>query len=230
MLFTSESLMSDDRQAGGVLERRFSLGDVPGILWTPPSGPAPVILMGHPGDLDRMYPRLAHRAEAAVAAGFAAATIELPGAGGRPGLAGVDEARAELQHAVRAGQPVSDDVVDRLVLPLVEAAVPEWQAVIDALLALREVDGPVGCSGGVTAIGLRLARVERRVAAVLLFAGSYVPRRMLAEAREVRTPLLLLLQWDDAGNDRQAALDLFERKSPAAQRYQRALDWMLPAR
>lgn len=205
MIFTSDSFLSD-----GVRERRFALGDAAGVLWTPASGPSPVVLMGHPGGLDRMYPRLAARAQACAAAGFAAATIELPGAGGRPALPGAAEARAELQAAIRAGEAVPDDVVERLVLPLVDAAVPEWQALIDALLALPEIDGTVGVSGGVTAIGLRLARVEPRVAAVALFAGSYVPRRMFAEAREVRTPLLVLLQWDDEGNDRQAALDLFD--------------------
>ena len=33
---------------------------------------------------------------------------------------------------------------------------------------------------------------------------------MLAEARQVTIPLHVLLQWDDEGNDRQMALDLFD--------------------
>ena len=33
---------------------------------------------------------------------------------------------------------------------------------------------------------------------------------MFEEARQVTIPLLVLLQWDDEGNDRQAALDLFD--------------------
>ena len=45
----------------------------------------------------------------------------------------------------RAGR---DEIVDRLILPLVEKAVPEWQAALDALLSLPEIGGPVGYSGG----------------------------------------------------------------------------------
>lgn len=49
-----------------------------------------------------------------------------------------------------------------------------------------------------------------RVSAAVLFAGSFVPRTVLEEARQVTIPLLVLLQWDDEGNDRQMALDLFD--------------------
>jgi hypothetical protein len=81
---------------------------------------------------------------------------------------------------------------------------------LDALLALPEIGGPVGFSGGVISIGVRLAVVEPRIAAAVLFAGSFVPRIMFEEARQVTIPLHVLLQWDDEGNDRQAALDLFD--------------------
>ena len=64
--------------------------------------------------------------------------------------------------------------------------------------------------GGVIAIGIRLAVVEPRIAAAVLFAGSFVPRAMFEEARQVTIPLQVLLQWDDEGNDRQMALDLFD--------------------
>lgn len=57
---------------------------------------------------------------------FATATIELPGSGARPWPLGVNDARAELRQAIAASRPLSDDIVDRLVLPFVEAAVPEW--------------------------------------------------------------------------------------------------------
>ncbi|MBZ2199673.1 alpha/beta hydrolase [Occultella gossypii] len=207
MHFTSEQRLDD-----GVLEREFSLGDVPGILWTPASapGPAPLILLGHPGGLRAMYPRLAGRARHAAANGFAAATIESPGSGDRPRSADAEQARAELRRAVTAGEPVEGEIVDRLVLPLVEKAVPEWQTTLDALLALPELGGPVGYSGGVIAVGVRLALVEPRIVAAGLFAGSYVPRAMFDEARQVTIPLHVLLQWDDEGNDRQLALDLFD--------------------
>lgn len=207
MRFTSEHRLDD-----GVREREFTLGDIPGILWTPPDAtePVPLILMGHPGGLGKMYPRLVGRARHSAAAGYASAAIELPGGGDRPRLAAVDQARDDLRQALAEGRPVDDDIVDRLVSPLVDKAVPEWQATMDALLALPEIGGPVGISGGVIAIGIRLAVVEPRIAAALLFAGSYVPRAMVEEARQVSIPLLVLLQWDDDGNDRQLALDLFD--------------------
>jgi dienelactone hydrolase len=206
MRFTSEQRLED-----GVLEREFTLGEIPGILWTPgsASAPAPLILLGHPGGLSKMYPRLVARAQHCAAQGFAAATIELPSSGDRPRSAAADEARADLRRALGAGEPV-DEIVDRLVLPLVEAAVPEWRAVLDALLSLPEIGGPVGFAGGVIAISIRLAVVEPRIEAAILFAGSFVPRAMFEEARQVTIPLQVLLQWDDEGNDRQMALDLFD--------------------
>ncbi|MFE4824051.1 dienelactone hydrolase family protein [Streptomyces sp. NPDC056704] len=207
MQFTSEQRLDD-----GVLEREFTLGEIPGILWTPgsASAPAPLILLGHPGGLHKMYPRLAARARHSAAEGFAAATIELPGSGDRPRSAAAEQARTDLRRALEAGEPVDDEVVDRLVLPLVEKAVPEWQTTLDALLSLPEIGGPVGYSGGVIAIGTRLAVVEPRISAAVLFAGSFVPRAILKEARQVTIPLHVLLQWDDEGNDRQQALDLFD--------------------
>ncbi|MGK8491556.1 dienelactone hydrolase family protein [Nocardia asiatica] len=207
MRFTSEQRFDD-----GVIEREFTLGEIPGILWTPgsASAPAPLILVGHPGGLRQMYPRLMARARHGAAEGFAAATIELPGGGDRPRSADAEQARADLRRAVAAGEPVEDEIVDRLVGPLVETAVPEWRAALDALLSLPEIGGPVGYSGGVIAIGVRLAVVEPRIAAAVLFAGSYVPRSMFEEARQITIPLHVLLQWDDEGNDRQMALDLFD--------------------
>ncbi|GAA1972066.1 alpha/beta hydrolase [Catenulispora subtropica] len=209
MHFTSEQRLDD-----GVLEREFALGDVPGILWTPASAsaPAPLILLGSPGGLGlrKMYPRLAARARHAAADGFASAAIELPGSGDRPPVAGAEQARDDLRRALKAGGPVDGEIIDRLILPLVDQAVPEWQATLDALLSLPEIGGPVGYSGGVISIGVRLAVVEPRIAAAILFAGSFIPRSIFEDARQITIPLHVLLQWDDEGNDRQAALDLFD--------------------
>lgn len=204
---------SPQRGDHDVVERGFALDEIPGILWTPeasPSGPLPLILLGHPGGLQRMHPRLAARARQAAALGFAAATIELPGSGDRPPLTAVEHARADLRQAIAQGARPSEATVDRLILPLVEQAVPEWQSTLDALLGLPELGGPVGFSGGVIAIGVRLARIEPRISAAGLFAGSFVPRSIIEEARHVTIPLHVLLQWDDEGNDRQVALDLFD--------------------
>ncbi|MGH3412585.1 MAG: hypothetical protein ACRDPH_05860 [Marmoricola sp.] len=136
-------------------------------------------------------------------------TIELPGSGDRPSI-GVEQARADLRRAIKAGERPGEDLIDRLVLPLVEQAVPEWQATLDSVLALPEVGGPAGISGGVTAVGVRLAVVEPRIVAAGLFAGSFVPRATIEEARRITIPVHVLLQWDDHGNDRQRALDLFD--------------------
>ncbi|WP_327350605.1 alpha/beta hydrolase [Streptomyces sp. NBC_01304] len=208
MRFTSEQRLDD-----GVLEREFTLGEIPGILWTPASAsaPVPLILMSPPPlGLRKAYPRLVARAQHAVADGFAVATIELPGSGDRPRLATAEQALADLRRVMQAGEPVSDEIIDALILPLVDKAVPEWQAALDALLELPQLGGPVGYSGGVISIGVRLAVVEPRIVAAGLFAGSFVPRAILEEARQVTIPLHVLLQWDDEGNDRQAALDLFD--------------------
>ncbi|MGW4652395.1 alpha/beta hydrolase [Kitasatospora sp. NPDC004289] len=208
MRFTSEQ-----RLDGDLLERGFTLGDVPGFLWTPEpaAAPAPLILLGHPPlGLARMYPALLARARQAAADGFATATIELPGSGDRPRLPELDRARAELRRTMEAGEPVSPAIVDALILPLVDRAVPEWQAALDALLDLPGLRGPVGYSGGVIAVGTRLAAVDPRIEAAVLFAGSFVPAATVEEARRVGIPLHVLLQWDDEGNDRQASLALFD--------------------
>jgi dienelactone hydrolase len=207
MRFTSEQRFDD-----GVVERTFTLGEIPGILWTRASAttPAPLILLGHPGGVQKMYPRLAARARRSAAEGYAAATIELPWSGDRPRSAVADQSRADVRRALEAGEPVSEEVIDALILPLVDQGVPEWQATMDALLALPEIGGPVAYSGGVISIGVRLAVVEPRIVAAGLFAGSFIPRTILEEARQVTIPLHVLLQWDDEGNDRQMALNLFD--------------------
>ncbi|GAA1970067.1 alpha/beta hydrolase [Microbacterium deminutum] len=206
--------ITEERLDGDVIERTFSLREIPGILWIPASAsastPVPLILLGHPGGLGAMHPRLVARATHSASQGFGSAAVELPGAGDRPRLAGVDQARADLRRALRAGEAVSGEIVDRLVLPLVDEAVPEWQETLDALLALPEIGGPVAVSGGVIAIGIRLAAVEPRISAAGLFAGSFVPASTFDEARRITIPLHVLLQWDDQGNDRQMALDLFD--------------------
>jgi pimeloyl-ACP methyl ester carboxylesterase len=204
MRFTSEQ-----RLDGGVLEREFTLGEIPGVLWTRGSAPAPLILMGHNGGLHKREQRLVARARHSSAQyGYAVAAIDHPGHGGRARSAVDDQARADLRAAMRAGEPV-DEIFESFIAPLVEKAVPEWQTTLDALLSLPEIGGPVGYAG-MTAIGIRLAVVEPRISAAGFFAGGFVPRAQREEARQVTIPLLFLLQWDDEGNDRQRALDLFD--------------------
>ena len=204
MRFTSEQRRDD-----GVLEREFTLGEIPGILWTAGTAPAPLILIGHNGGLHKRESRLVARARHSAARyGYAVAAIDHPGHGDRPRSAVDEQSRAELRRAMAAGEPV-DEIFESFIVPLVEQAVPEWRTTLDALLSLPETGGPVGYSG-MAAIGIRLAVVEPRIVAAGFFAGGYVPRAQREEARQVTIPLLFLLQWDDEGNDRQLALDLFD--------------------
>ncbi|QLY28159.1 dienelactone hydrolase family protein [Nocardia huaxiensis] len=205
--------ITEQRLDHNILEREFTVGEIPGILWTPASASEqlPLILVSPPPlGLRRMYPRLLARVRHSAAEGYAVATIELPWCGDRPRSAAADQTRADLRRALAAGGPIADDLIDRLILPLVDQAVPEWQTTLDALLTLPEITGPVGYSGGVISIGTRLAAVDPRIAAAVLFAGSFVPRTILEEARHVTIPLHVLLQWDDEGNDRHRSLALFD--------------------
>lgn len=204
MRFTSEQRLDD-----GVLEREFTLGEIPGTLWTPESvTPAPLILMAHNNGLPKGESRLVARARITAACGYAVAAIDAAGCGDRPRSAADEQSRAELRRAMQAGEPV-DEIFESFIGPLVEKAVPEWRTTLDALLSLSEIGGPVGYSGWM-ALGVRLAVAEPRIAAAGFFAGGYVPRAQREEARQVTIPLLMLLQWDDEGNPRQRALDLFE--------------------
>ncbi|MFI2235887.1 alpha/beta hydrolase [Streptomyces chrestomyceticus] len=204
MHFTSVQRLDD-----GVLEREFTLGEIPGTLWTPESAaPAPLILMAHNNGLPKAADRLVARARHTAAYGYAVAAVDAPGCGDRPRSVADEQVRADLRRAMQAGEPV-DDIFESFIGPLVEKAVPEWRSTLDALLALPEIGGPVGYSGW-TAVGIRLAAVEPRIAAAGFFAGGYVPRAQRDEARQITIPLLLLLQWDDEGNPRQRALDLFD--------------------
>ncbi|MFM9441217.1 dienelactone hydrolase family protein [Streptomyces acidiscabies] len=204
MQFISEQRLDD-----GVLERDFTLGETPGTLWTPDRAqPLPLILMAHNNGLSRKQDRLMARARYTAARGYAVASIDAAGCGDRPRSATAEQARAEIRRAMRAGEP-ADDAFESLVGPLVTGAAPEWLATLDALLALPGIDGPVGYSGW-AALGIHLTATDPRIRASGLFAGGYVPHAQREEARKVTVPLLLLLQWDDEGNPRERALDLFD--------------------
>jgi dienelactone hydrolase len=209
MHFTSEQRLDD-----GVLEREFTLGEIPGTLWTPGSAgssgaaPVPLVLMAHNNGLPKAQPRLVARGRHTAARGYAVATIDAAGCGDRPRSAADEQARADIRRAMQAGEPV-DEIFESFIGPLVEKAVPDWRTTLDALLALPEIGGPVGYSGWM-ALGIRLAVAEPRIAAAGFFAGGFVPRAQREEAPQVTVPLLILLQWDDEGNPRQRALDLFD--------------------
>jgi len=75
----------------GVSEQLFTLGDIPGVLWTPAgaTGPHPLVLVGHGGGQHKTAPGVVARARRYVKeCGFAAASIDAPSHGEPPAIRG----------------------------------------------------------------------------------------------------------------------------------------------
>jgi pimeloyl-ACP methyl ester carboxylesterase len=211
--FTTET------SAGGVVERDFIAGEVPGVLWSPPSGPgrAPLVLMGHGGGQHKKTPALMARAHDMVTRwGYTVVAIDAPGHGDRPRTAEDEQARADLGDAMAAGDAGRvTSVSARYGAALAHRAVPEWQAILDALQARPEIgnEAPVGDGGGITlgtAIGIPLTATEPRITAAIFGGGFVVHPALVAAARRVTVPVQFLLPWDDEHVDRQSALGLFD--------------------
>jgi pimeloyl-ACP methyl ester carboxylesterase len=211
--FTAET------SSNGVVERDFTVGEIPGVLWSPASGSehAALVLMGHGGGLHKKTPALMARAHEAVTTwGLRVVAIDAPGHGERPRTAEDDRARADMRQAMAAGDNEGFRSVSiRYASSLAERAVPEWQATLDALQKLPEVgtEAPIGYGGGITlgtAIGVPLTAVEPRIAAAI-FGGGFFPYPALVEAaRRITVPIQFLLPWDDEHVDRYSALALFD--------------------
>ncbi|WP_406481657.1 alpha/beta hydrolase [Streptomyces sp. NBC_01615] len=206
--FTAET------SSNGVLERDFTVGDVPGVLWSPASGAdrAPLVLMGHGGGTHKKAPAMTGRAHLLVTGcGFHVACIDAPGHGDRPRTAHDEQEIAVMQRAMAAGEPVGPIVV-RYNAHLAERAVPEWQATLDALQELPEIgtEGPVGYFGlnmG-TAIGVPLTAIEPRITAAVF--GLFWPEPLADTAKQITIPIQFALQWDDEHIPRQSGLALFD--------------------
>ncbi|WP_326943603.1 alpha/beta hydrolase [Amycolatopsis sp. NBC_01307] len=205
MHFTAET------SSNGVLERDFTVGDVPGVLWSPAAGGEhlPLVLMGHGGGTHKKAPAMTGRAERIVAGcGFAVAVLDAPGHGDRPRTAHDEREIAVMQAAMAAGEPVGPIVV-RYNAHLAEQAVPEWRAALDALQDAG-FDGPVGYFGlnmG-TAIGVPLTAAEPRIAAAVF--GLFWPEPLAETAKRITIPIEFALQWDDEHIPREAGLALFD--------------------
>jgi pimeloyl-ACP methyl ester carboxylesterase len=206
--FTAET------SSNGVVERDFTVGEVPGVLWSPASGSdcAPLVLMCHGGGTHKRAPGMVGRAHRFVTnCGFTVATIDAPGHRDRPRTAHDEQEIAVLQQAMAAGEPVGPIVV-RYNADLAERAVPEWQATLDALQELPEIgtEGPVGYFGvnmG-TAIGVPLTAVEPRITAAVF--GQFWHESLTEAARQITIPIEFVLQWDDEHIERQSGLALFD--------------------
>jgi len=206
MRFISETI------ADGVSERPFTVGDIPGVLWSP-AGAAerrPLVLLAHGGGQHKRAPNVLGRARRlATTCGFAAAAIDAPGCGDRPRTEEDERFIAEIRGLMAAGEPVGPQVA-RYNAAQAERAVPEWRATLDALQAEPGLDGPVGFWGVSmgSATGVPLAAAEPRItAAVFGLAGH---ETLAAAASRVTIPLLFLLQWDDEQVPRESGLALFD--------------------
>lgn len=208
-----------EKSANGVVERDFTIDEVPGVLWSPASGPdhAPVVLMGHGGGLHKRTPAQVARAHHYVTShGYTVVAIDAPGHGDRQRTAFDDRARADLRQAMLAGDAEQVAAVSRSYgASLAERAVPEWQATLDALQELPQIgpEAPIGYGGGVslgTGIGIPLTAVEPRIVAAIFGGGFAVGRALIEAARKITVPVQFLLPWDDEHVDRQSALALFD--------------------
>ena len=211
--FTAET------SSNGVVQRDFTVGEVPGVLWSPVSGPdhAPLVLMGHGGGLHKKTPALMARARDTVTTwGYTVAAIDAPGHGARPRSAADERARDELRQAYTAGDNERFESVSvRYSTSLAERAVPEWQATLDALQQLPEIgtEAPIGYGGGIslgTAIGVMLTAVEPRITAAIFGGGFFAYAALIEAARRITVPVQFLLPWDDEHVNRQSALALFD--------------------
>jgi pimeloyl-ACP methyl ester carboxylesterase len=199
----------------GVVERSFSIADVPGVLWSPAraAAGAPLLLMGHGGGLHKRAAGLVARARKAVVRdGFHVAAIDSPGHGERPRSQEDQQWVAAMLRARERGEPLAPTITP-FNTSLAERAVPEWQRTIDALQSLPEIGdaAPIGYSGMTlaSAIGIPLAVADPRIRAAI-FGGVFVYHAMLDAARQLTIPIEFLLPWDDDEIDRESGFALFD--------------------
>jgi hypothetical protein len=198
-----------------VVDRPFTIGGIPGVLWSPPSATAgtPLVLMGHGGGLHKRSPGLVGRArQAVVRDGFHVAAIDAPGHGERSRSREDQQWVDAMLRARERGEPL-DPIVAPFNASLAERAIPEWQLTIDALQSLPEVGAaaPIGYSGMTvaSAIGIPLVVAEPRIRAAI-FGGVLAYDALLAAARQVTIPTEFLLPWDDAEIARDHGIAVFD--------------------
>ncbi|WP_253209531.1 hypothetical protein, partial [Streptomyces niphimycinicus] len=193
MRFTSET------SSDGVREQLFTLGGIPGVLWTPEgaAGTRPLILMGHGGGQHKKAPDILTRARRSVAeCGFAVVAVDVPGHGDRPVVEEYDRIATENQARVAAGAELAPLIADFQAL-VARRTVPEWRAVLAAVQRLEHVGaGPVGYWGVSLGCGLGVPFVaaEPRVRAAVLGLGGALASA--GDAARITVPVEFLVQWD----------------------------------
>lgn len=207
MRFTSRT------SSDGVSEQLFTLGEIPGVLWTPEdaTGPHPLILIGHGGGHHKKAPDVLFHARRYVAdCGFAVVAVDVPAHGDRPKDEGLDRIATENQARVAAGEELAPLIAEFQAL-VARRTVPEWRAVLDAVQEVDHVGpGPVGYWGVSLGCGLGVPFVaeEPRVrAAVLGLGGAHATADAAAR---ITVPVEFLVQWDDERVPRSQSLALFD--------------------
>ncbi len=207
MRFTSAT------SSDGVMEQLFTLGEIPGVLWTPEdaAGARPLILMGHGGGQNKTTPGILARARRFVAeGGFAVAAIDTPGHGERPQDDELNRMAGKLRAAMVAGEDPSAPLAI-MHSYLAKQAVADWQTVLTALQQLDHVGtGPVGYWGVSMGCGLGVPFIaaEPRVRAAML--GLLGATDLAETAAQITVPVQFLVQWDDERVPREQSLALFD--------------------
>jgi dienelactone hydrolase len=208
MRFTSDTI------SNGISERLFTLGDIPGVLWSPAGATSAraLVLLSHGGGQHKKAQGIMARAHRYVTAcGFAVAAIDAPGHGDRPRTERDERFVAGMRERMAAGEPVGQHIA-RYNTELSAQAVPEWRSALDALQELGRIGaaGPTGFWGVSlgSAIGVPLTAAEPRISAAVFGLAGH---ETLAEAAaRVTAPVEFLLQWDDEQVPRDSGLALFE--------------------
>ncbi|MEV1026807.1 alpha/beta hydrolase [Streptomyces sp. NPDC050264] len=207
MRFTSET------PSDGIREQLFTLGEIPGVLWTPQgaAGTRPLILMGHGGGQHKKDPDILGRARRFVTeCGFAVVSVDVPGHGDRPTDKEYDRIATENQARAEAGAEPAPLIAGFQAL-VARRTVPEWRAVLDAVQQCANVGaGPVGYWGLSLGCGLGVPFVaeEPRVRAAVLGLGGALATA--EAAARIAVPVEFLLQWDDERVPRVQGLALFD--------------------
>jgi dienelactone hydrolase len=204
----------------GLRTRRFVITyaarSVPGVFWAAPDTDraAPLVLIGHGGSQHKEGAEvLALASSLGRDFGCAVAAVDGPVHGARRVNPAEDKAtvRAEFLRMWAQDNHVGEMTGD-------------WQAAIDVLAALPEVDasaiGWCGVSMG-TAYGLPVCAADQRIRAAVLGLWSHrYPNsgELLSLATRMTCPVMFHQRWDDELFDRQGQYEVFEALASADKR------------
>ena len=141
--------------------------------------------------------------------GFAVASVDGPGTGGRPGHPEIKRLVAGMTGREAAGEPAGP-AWPALCEVIVTELVPGWQATLDALQELdcaggSQPAGYYGLSQGGGA-GMRLVAAGPRITAAVLGPGE--SDVLISVAPRITIPAGFVMEWDDAGHPRDSMLTL----------------------